>query len=595
MNNIRNFCIISHIDHGKSTLADRMIEITATVDKRKMREQVLDQMDLERERGITIKMQPVRMHYKKGEKEYVLNLIDTPGHIDFSYEVSRSLKAVEGVVLLVDSTQGVQAQTLTTLYIAQDLGLKVIPVLSKVDSPLTRVDEVKEEVSKLLNCSKEKILETSGKTGAGVSKLFEKIIEEIPASVSHLENSKTQALIFDFTYSTHRGIVVYVRVFSGEIDEKTELLFCAGNMKFKPAEIGIFTPEPESRGKISAGEIGYIVTGIKEADIASVGDTLTTFQDPGTALEGYKTPNPVVWASFYPESQDNFNILEQSLYKLRLSDSSLSFKEETSVVLGRGFHCGFLGMLHLEIIAERIKREFNIELIITSPVVNYEILYKDSKKEKINSPASLPNPKQVEKILEPIADLKIILSVEYMGPIMQILFEYEAEIGSSENLTGERIILKAKMPLRELMRGFFDRLKSVSSGFVSLSYEVSEMKEADVVRIDVLVAEEEVPAFSKIVSRSKKYKECEKLVEKLYKTLPKQLFMVKIQARVEGRIVAARKLSALRKDVTAKLYGGDVTRKRKLLERQKKGKKKMKERGAIDIPHDVFLRMIKEN
>lgn len=628
-NNIRNFCIISHIDHGKSTLADRMLELTETVEKRKMQDQVLDQMELERERGITIKMQPVRMIYKYhsnhnlqtlsskqtqnknsgnekslgfrnsdlgfADSTFVLNLIDTPGHIDFSYEVSRALKAVEGAILLVDATQGVQAQTLSTLYTAQELGLEIIPALSKVDSSLARVEEVKKEVSELLGCSSKEVLETSGKTGEGVEELFQQIVQRIPPPEPRLSNGSIQGLIFDFTYSSHRGVIVYTRMFSGEVNKNTELKFCMGEAKFTPVEVGTFAPQHISSEKLEAGEVGYIVTGIKRPGIASVGDTITSFKEPAPALEGYKTPRPVVWASIYPESQNEFSNLRKALERLKLTDSSLSFSEETSMVLGRGFHCGFLGMLHLEVIVERLRREFDIELTVTSPTVTYKVEHKEGKVETISSPSRLPDQKQVNNIWEPVIDLKLITPSDYVGSIVQILYEYEAEVGESENLSGNRMIIRAQMPLRELMRGFFDRLKSVSSGFASLSYEISGEKEADVVRIDVLVAEEEVPAFAKIVSRQTAYREADKLVEKLYNVLPKQLFMVKIQARVENRIMASRKLPALKKDVTAPLYGGDVTRKRKLLEKQKEGKKKMKERGKVDIPHEVFLKMVKQD
>ena len=600
MNNIRNFVIISHIDHGKSTLADRMLELTETVEKRKMQDQVLDQMELERERGITIKMQPARMKWRPeggslGHSEYIFNLIDTPGHIDFSYEVSRALKAVEGAILLVDATQGVQAQTLSTLYTARELGLKIIPALSKVDSSLARVDEINAEVSELLECSTEEILETSGKTGHGVENLFNAIVEEIPPPEPRFSDDAIQGLIFDFTYSSHRGIVIYARMFSGEVNKNTELKFCMGDAKFTPIEVGTFSPQHTSSASLNDGEVGYIVTGIKQPGIASVGDTITSFREPAPALEGYKTPRPVVWASIYPESQNEFSALYKALERLRLTDSSLFFSEETSMVLGRGFHCGFLGMLHLEIIVERLRREFGIELTVTSPTVTYKVEHKDEAIETISSPSHLPDQKQVNNIWEPIVDIKLITPSEYIGSIVQILYEFEAEVGESDNMSGDRMIIHATMPLRELMRGFFDRLKSVSSGFASLSYEIAGEKEADVVRIDVLVAEEEVPAFAKIVSKSTAYREADKLVEKLYNVLPKQMFMVKIQARVENRIIASRRLSAMKKDVTAPLYGGDVTRKRKLLEKQKEGKKKMKQRGKVDIPQEVFLKMVKQD
>lgn len=611
MKNIRNFSIIAHIDHGKSTLADRMLEITGTIEKRKMKEQVLDQMELERERGITIKMQPVRMIWKPNHKEaqgkiqdskfkipdskqYVLNLIDTPGHIDFYYEVSRALNAVEGAILLVDSTQGVQAQTLSTLSMAQELGLVIIPVLSKVDSPLARIDEVKKEVVSILHCSEDDILEASGKTGQGVEELLNEVIEKIPAPKSEFENdSDFRALIFDFQYSNHRGIIVYARVFDGKVSKNDILSFATAKKKFSCLETGIFSPSETPKEFLEAGEIGYIVTGIKEPGIASVGDTLFLANSNLPALSGYMNPLPVVWASVYPESQDDFNLLRQSLERLQLSDSSFSFEEESSGVLGRGFRCGFLGMLHLEIITERLKREFKIDIVVTTPSITYEIEYNNGKKEIIYSPQLFPDHGEVSKVLEPWADVKIIMPEKYMSIVFQLLFEYEAEIGNSETFSGGRIALNASMPLRELMRGFFDRLKSVSSGFASISYKLSDMREADVARLDVLVADEIVPAFSRVISRKRIEEEAKQVVEKLHKTLPQQMFVAKIQAKALGRIISSKTLSALRKDVTGHLYGGDITRKMKLREKQKKGKKKMKERGKINIPQEVFIKMIR--
>lgn len=586
MKQIRNFTIIAHIDHGKSTLADRMLEITHTIEGRKMKDQVLDNMDLERERGITIKMCPVQMKYK----DFTLNLIDTPGHIDFSYEVSRALKAVEGALLLVDATQGIQAQTLTTLSLAQDLGLVVIPVISKVDSPLARVEEVKEEVSKLLNCSLEEILETSGKTGRGVEELLEEVVSKVPAPKE--SGGGLSSLVFDFEYSSHRGVIVYVRIMDGQVKAGDNLIFKVADKKFNALEVGIFTPEEKPTGSLEAGSIGYIVTGIKEAGIASVGDTVSEANSGKKALAGYKNPYPVVWASVYPESQDDFTLLTQALERLKLSDSSLSFEEESSGALGRGYRCGFLGMLHLEIVSERLRREFDLDIIVTTPSITYEVELDNGSRQKIYSPIFFPDDGQSRKIFEPWVNLKIITPNEYVGQTTQLLFDHEAIVGDTHIFGGSRMEIEAEMPLRELMRGFFDRIKSATSGFASLSYEMSDLREADVVRLDVLVAEEVVPAFSRVVSRVRIQQEANKLVEKLYEILPKQLFTTKIQAKGLGRILASKTLSALRKDVTGHLYGGDVTRKKKLLEKQKKGKKKMKERGKVNIPHDVFMKMM---
>lgn len=589
--NIRNFSIIAHIDHGKSTLADRMLEVTGTIEARKMKDQVLDVMDLERERGITIKMQPVRMEHTIGDKHFILNLIDTPGHIDFSYEVSRALKAVEGTILLVDSTQGVQAQTFTTLSVAEELGLTIIPVLSKTDSPLSRVDEIKEEVKNLLGCKEEDILECSGKTGAGVKELLSHVIDKVPAPTSE-SDTEFKSLIFDYDFSTHKGISVFTRVFDGTVKKGDSLKFSVAGKKFTALEVGIFTPFPTPTDKISAGEIGYIVTGIKEAGVTSVGDTLLSEKSTLPPMEGYMQPSPVVWASVYPESQDDFTELKQSLDRLKLSDSSLSFEEETSGVLGRGFRCGFLGMLHLEIVTERLRREFNLELTVTTPSITYEVHYQNGKKETIYSPVHFPDDRTAEKILEPWVQVKVITPADYISPLMQLLYEHEAITEDSETFGDGRTMFIVEMPLRELMRNFFSKLKTISSGYASISYEIKDMRETDVVRLDILVADEVIPAFSKVVSRRRVQEEAEQSVEKLHKVLPRQMFVMNIQGKSMGRILSAKKVSAMKKDVTGHLYGGDITRKMKLREKQKKGKKKMKAMGKVNIPPDVFIKMI---
>ena len=559
-----------------------------------MQDQVLDSMELERERGITIKMQPVRMKYKFGGEDYIFNLIDTPGHIDFSYEVSRALKAVEGSILLVDATQGVQAQTLTTLNMARESGLKIIPVLSKIDSPLARVLEVKEEMVELLGCRVEDILETSGRTGQGVKELLDEVVKQIPApKIEENQNKNFRALIFDFKYSTHRGVIVFVRVMSGSVSRNTSLVFKVAKEKFNAIEVGIFSPSELPTDNLSAGEIGYIVTGVKEPGIASVGDTVSVLGDTLSPLPGYQTPRPVVWASIYPESQDDFTTLKQSLGKLKLSDSSFSFEEESSGVLGRGFRCGFLGMLHLEIITERLRREFNLELVVTMPTITYEVVYKNGKKETIYSPANFPDEGLLSQIFEPWVSVIIITPTKYLGAIMQLTFEHEAQIDHSENFGEDRARVFLKMPLRELMRNFFDKLKSATSGFASLSYEIGEMRQADVVRLDILVADIVVPAFSRVVSRRTVELDAEQAVEKLEVAIPRQMFAMKIKGKALGRIISSRSVSAYRKDVTQHMYGGDITRKMKLREKQKKGKKKMQARGKVNIPHEVFLKMIR--
>ena len=572
---IRNFSIIAHIDHGKSTLADRMLELTQTVEKRKMTNQVLDDMELEKEKGITIKMRPVKMEYKG----YTLNLIDTPGHIDFSYEVSRALRAVEGCILLVDATQGVQAQTLTTLNSAREAGLIIIPVLSKIDSPIARVDDIKKEVSSLLDCDEKDILETSGKTGQGVDMLLDEIIKKIPAPISEFEGKDPRALVFDFQYSNHKGVIVFIRVMDGEIKKGDELIFSIADEKFFALDVGIFAPEERSVDVLTKGSIGYVVTGIKRSGVATVGDTVTGFRNSLPALSGYMKPDPVVWASIYPEDADNFELLKQSLGKLSLSDSSYSFEEESSGTMGRGFRCGFLGLLHLEIITERLKREYNLALIIATPSITYEVTFKDKEQtvKMIYSPSLFPEHGQVLKVREPWVNVKIITPGSYSGNIYQLLYDHEGELVETNNFGNDRLSLSILMPLRELMRNFFDELKSVSSGYASLSYEFFAMQDAEVTRMDIMVADEVVEAFTRVVAQRRVDEEANKAVDKLYGVLPKQMFTTKIQAKANGRIIASRTLSAMRKDVTGYLYGGDITRKMKLLEKQKKGKKKMAE------------------
>ncbi|MDD2657464.1 MAG: translation elongation factor 4 [Candidatus Pacebacteria bacterium] len=597
---IRNFSIIAHVDHGKSTLADRLLERTGAIPERLMRDQVLDRMDLERERGITIKMQPVRMQYG----EYVLNLIDTPGHIDFSYEVSRALHAVEGVLLLVDSTQGVQAQTLTTLAMAQAQGCVIIPVVSKIDSPAARVAEVSAELAKLVRMKPEDVLAVSGKTGAGVEELLEEIVKRVPPPRSNLvEQGSTLAadeprgLIFDFSYSTHRGVAVYLRVFDGMFKKGQPLTFHAAGKEFVALETGIFTPGETPADSLGAGEIGYIVTGIKEPGVVAVGDTIGAVRGTLAALPGYERVRPVVWASVYPESQDDLPLLRKSLERLRLSDSSLSFEEESSGVLGRGFRCGFLGLLHLEIITERLRREFNLTLIVTIPTISYVVTKTNGIRETIYTPAKFPEFGDILKIEEPWAKVIIITPPESVSALVQMLYDHEAQTLASETFGDGRIEMTIEMPLRELMRGFFDKLKNISSGYASLSYEILEEREADVVRLDVLVADEPVAAFARVIARRRVEEEAEKMVEKLHGIMPKQLFVTKIQGKALGRIIASRTLSAMRKDVTGYLYGGDVSRKNKLLDKQKRGKKKMLERGRgkVNIPEEVFMKMVQSS
>jgi GTP-binding protein LepA len=597
---IRNFSIIAHIDHGKSTLADRLLEITGTIEKRKMQEQVLDSMELERERGITIKMQPVRMKYSLKGVEYAMNLIDTPGHIDFSYEVSRALKAVEGSILLVDATQGVQAQTLTTLNMARESGLVIIPVVSKIDSPLARTDEVKIEIAQLLNVPLETIIGVSGKTGEGVAFLLEEVVRRVPAPKTNvpIDTKDFRSLVFDFQYSNHRGVTVYTRVMDGSVKKGDTLLFRVAGETFIANEVGIFSPDETPRDSLSAGEIGYIVTGVKEPGIASVGDTITIVKSSLEPLHGYMKPFPVVWASIYPESQDDLTLLRQALGRLSLSDSAFTYEEESSGTLGRGFRCGFLGMLHLEIITERLRREFNLNLVVTTPSITYEVTLKNDKKVIVYSPPLFPDEVDIALIEEPWVELKIITPNDYIGPLTQIIFEHEGNADHMDTWGPQnagRTVITVNMPLRELMRNFFDAVKSVSSGYASISYKPTVTKIADVQRLDILIGEEIVPAFTRIVAKGKAYEEAEAAVEKLEKILPKQMFVTKIQGKAGGRILSSRTLAALKKTVTQHLSGGDISRKKKLWNIQKEGKKRMLERGqgSINIPQDVFVKMMR--
>lgn len=593
MQHIRNFSIIAHIDHGKSTLADRFLELTSTVEKRKMREQVLDSMELERERGITIKMQPVRMRWQLAGSTYVLNLIDTPGHIDFSYEVSRALSAVEGAILLVDATQGVQAQTLTTLRGAQEQGLVIVPAISKIDSPLANTEEVRTQLATLLGVAPETVLLCSGKTGEGVEELLKAVVERVPPPVQQEDGAPTRGLIFDFEYSDHKGVIVYLRLVGGTVRKRDTLEFAASGKTFQALEVGTFSPVPTAAEQLDAGSIGYVVTGVKEPGVARVGDTVRSRGSSVSPLPGYAEPRPVVWASMYPESQDDFIALRQSLARLQLSDSALSFEEESSGMLGRGFRVGLLGMLHLEIVTERLRREFGLRLVVTTPTITYEVETKRGQRHTVYSPSMFPEHGDIAHVWEPMSVVEIILPAEYVGAVTPLLFEHEAQVQSTETFSEGRLVIQALMPLRELMRNFFDKLKSVSQGYASISYELRELREADVARLDVLVAEETVPAFTRIVAKHRAYEEATAAVEKLYQILPRQMFATKIQAQALGRILSSKTLPAMSKNVTQHMYGGDRTRKMKLWEKQKRGKAKMKERGRVNIPEDVFLKMIK--
>ncbi len=591
MENIRNFCIIAHIDHGKSTLADRFLELTGTVEKRKMQEQYLDQMELERERGITIKLQPVRMKYG----QYILNLIDTPGHVDFSYEVSRSLAAVEGAILLVDVTKGVQAQTLANLHLAQQQGLAIIPVLNKIDLPNARTEQVKEELSYLLGVEPDSIIEISAKLGTNVDKVLGRVISDVPPPSIETE-SVLKALIFDSTFDAYKGVIAYVRIFGGSVKPGNKILPFATKQGADVLETGFFLPSlvKNSIG-LSAGEIGYIATGLKDPGQIRVGDTIT-FQGAENIvpLPGYKEPKPMVFASFFPENAEDYDLLKDALAKLKLTDASLAYEPESSAGLGRGFRVGFLGMLHVEIISERLKREFGLNLIISSPSVEYLVKLSNGDEIKIRSASMLPDFSKIQSIAEPIVNLELITPTTYVGNVMELVSNFRNIYLGTDYLGKETALLKYEAPLSEIITDFYDKLKSVSSGYASMSYESKDMQTGDLVRLDILIAGDIVEPFSRIVPKEKAYYEGRAMVAKLKEVIPPQWFEVAIQAAIGGKIIARESIRARRKDVTGYLYGGDVTRKMKLLEKQKKGKKKMKEVGRVNIPQEVFLKMLKK-
>lgn len=612
MNNVRNFCIIAHIDHGKSTLADRLLEITKTVEMRKMKEQLLDQMDLERERGITIKLQPVRMHYKshpnpllekeRESMEYILNLIDTPGHVDFNYEVSRSLAAVEGAVLLVDATKGVQAQTLSNLYLAIEQGLEIIPAVNKIDLPNAEVKKTKKEIVHILGCKEGDILEVSGKTGLGVEKLLEKIIEKVPFPKGEKEKP-LRALIFDSKYDTYKGVVAFVRIVDGEVKRDDKIALMAAGAESGVVEVGFFKPDLQKTEKLTAGDIGYIATGFKSVENCRVGDTITNSRmltnggriDANVkALPGYKKVTPMVYASFYPVEGDQYNFMRDALEKLKLNDAAFEFEPESNQALGRGFRCGFLGMLHLEIIQSRLEREFEIMPTITTPSVVYEVEMKGKDRVKIYSAIEMPDPSVIEKIYEPFVKLDIISPSAYLGSIMEVMKNTRANYLNTEYIDSERMVLSFDCPLTDVIINLHDDIKSASSGYASMNYEITEYRPYDLVKLDILVAQEKVDAFSRIIPKEWAFSEGKRTVEKLKDSIPKQNFQIALQAAIGGKVIARETIKAFRKDVTSGLYGGDVTRKRKLLEKQKKGKKKMKNIGKVSIPTQAYLAVLKK-
>lgn len=586
---IRNFCIIAHIDHGKSTLADRFLEITGTVEKREMKQQLLDTMELERERGITIKLQPARMEYQG----FILNLIDTPGHVDFAYEVSRSLAAVEGALLVVDASQGIEAQTLSTLYAAIDAGLTIIPVVNKIDLPHAEPERVAQEIINLLGCKEEEIIYASGKTGEGVEEILKRVIVEIPNPKEKTDEGP-RALIFDSFYDPYKGVVVYVRMFNGSLKKGEKSLLMAEKTPSEALEIGYLKPKFVPKTELTSGEIGYIVTGLKEVKKARVGDTITLFSTPAKeALPGYKQVKPFVFAGLFTTEGDDFPLLREALGKLSLSDSALVYEPETSAALGFGFRCGFLGLLHMEIVKERLEREFNLDLIATSPSVPYEVQKTNGEVSTITTPSELPEKTLIKEIREPYVKLEVVSPSNYIGPIMDLIQKRRGVYKNTSYLDEKRAVLDYEVPLASIVTDFFDKLKSISSGYASLNYEHLGFRAEDLVKIDILINAQPFDTLSLIAHKTEAQKIGETTVRKLKELIPRQNFQIPIQAAIGGKIIAREDISAFRKDVTAKLYGGDVTRKNKLLDKQKKGKKRMKMMGNIEIPTDTFIKLLK--
>ena len=588
--NIRNFVIIAHIDHGKSTLADRFLELTGTIEKRKMHEQFLDMNPLEQEKGITIKMAPVRMEWQG----YTLNLIDTPGHVDFTYEVSRALAAVEGAILLVDATQGVQAQTLANLHLAQKENLVIIPVINKIDLPYAEVEKTTDEISSLLQVASEDILRVSAKTGEGVDNLFGVVVTRVSSPEQDFLKP-LRALIFDSQFDPYLGVIAHIRVFEGTLKRGEKVYFMATKETCETLELGVFLPGRAPKSTLEAGEIGYIATGIKEPEKVRVGDTITGVGSLYTGvrpLSGYNEPESMVFASIFPENQDEYGVLRESLKKLKLNDAALSFEPEDSSALGRGFRVGFLGMLHMEITSERLRREYNLKLTFSNPSVAFNVKGKFGEKV-IYSVAKIPNAGEIESIEEPWVLVEAITPAQFLGSLATLINGHKGFITETSTLTGERLLVKFEAPLREIISDFYDELKSVSQGFASMSYELLGFRRADLVRLDILVAGERILPLSEMIPREESYYIGRMRVEKLKELLPRELFSISLQAEIEGRIIARETIPALRKDVTGYLYGGDRTRKMKLWKKQQKGKKKLKEMGRVEIPPEVFLKMLK--
>ncbi|ANQ49657.2 elongation factor 4 [Flammeovirga sp. MY04] len=595
MENIRNFSIIAHIDHGKSTLADRLLESTQTVAQRDMQSQLLDNMDLERERGITIKSHAIQMNYMQDGEEYVLNLIDTPGHVDFSYEVSRSIAACEGALLIVDASQGIEAQTISNLYLAMEHDLEIIPVMNKIDLPHANPEVVADQIMDLLGCEREDIVEASGKTGLGVEDILDAIVKRIPAPKGD-PKEPLQALIFDSVYNSFRGVEVYYRVLNGTIKKGDLVKFVNTGKEYKADEIGVLKLDQESRKSISAGNVGYIISGIKEAKEVKVGDTITLTERPCTeAIQGFEDVKPMVFAGIYPVDTTEYEDLRASLEKLQLNDASLVWEPETSVALGFGFRCGFLGMLHLEIVQERLEREFNMTVITTAPSVQYHAYLNNAENDEVvvNAPSDMPDPSKLDRIEEPYIKANIISKAEYVGPIMGLCMEKRGELKNQVYLTTDRVELIFEMPLSEIVFDFFDKLKTISRGYASLDYELIGFRPSKLVKLDILLNADPVDAFSAIVHRDGAYDRGKKVCEKLREVISRQQFEIPIQAAIGTKIIARETIKALRKNVIAKCYGGDISRKRKLLEKQKKGKKRMRQLGNVEVTQEAFMSVLK--
>ncbi len=595
MDNIRNFCIIAHIDHGKSTLADRLLEYTNTINKRDMQAQVLDDMDLEKERGITIKSHAIQMDYELNGKKYVLNLIDTPGHVDFSYEVSRSIAACEGALLIVDAAQGIQAQTISNLYLALGNDLEIIPILNKIDLPSAEPEAVKDQIVELLGCKREEIMAASGKTGAGVHDILAAIVDRIPAPKGD-PLAPLQALIFDSVYNSFRGIIAYFKIQNGTLKKGEKVKFVATGKEYNADEIGVLRLKQEPRTEIKTGDVGYIISGIKDAREVKVGDTITSVARPSiAAIQGFEDVKPMVFAGIYPVDTEDFEELRYSMEKLQLNDASLTWEPESSAALGFGFRCGFLGMLHMEIIQERLEREFKMTVITTVPNVSYHAYSTKEELLIVNNPADLPDPSKLDRVEEPYIKAQIITKSEFVGNIMTLCIGKRGILTNQVYLTTDRVELMFDMPLGEIVFDFYDRLKTISKGYASFDYQPLDYRQSYLIKLDILLNAEPVDALSSLIHRDNAYEFGKKMCEKLKELIPRQQFEIPIQAAIGAKIIARETIKAMRKDVTAKCYGGDISRKRKLLEKQKEGKKRMRSVGSVEIPQSAFMAVLKLN